>query len=158
MDIMYTTSNAIRACIGVTDKELSDAQLTDLNLGTQLSLDLDEVYPDHATAKTEGEAGGATALQLKTWNLIKMYSQYQGAAFMLPGLQNLIPQKLADAGFEMQRFTKDNLDKTKAEILGMRDKYRSAIAELLGETPYEAYSVLVRVTPTYNPVTSDGTT
>lgn len=46
MNILYTTADSIRAALGVTEKEISDKQLSDLNLEYQLGVEIDETYPD----------------------------------------------------------------------------------------------------------------
>lgn len=157
MELYYTTTEAVRAAIGLTINELSDQQLVDLGLEDQLSVELDIVYPAHATAKTAAEAGGATAAQVRTWKVIKLFVQYQGACFVLPGLQNFSAQKFTDGGFEMQRFGKDDIDKTKAEVMGMRDKYKAILAEILDPTnTVTPLTPIMTVTPTFDPVTNVG--
>lgn len=158
MQILYTTSESVRAALGITEREVSDAQMSALNLDIQVELDLDIVYPDHATAKTDAEGGSATDGQVRIFRLIRMYCQYQGACLMLPGFQNLIPQKLSDGGFEMQRFAKDDLDKTKAEIYGLRDKYKLALELVLDTDADSPTPIMATSTPQFNPVTNDGAT
>lgn len=158
MDVLYTTTEAIRAALGVTVKDVSDSQLTDLNLTDQLSLELDAVYPDHAAAKTAAEDVSPSAAEVRVFKIIKLFCQYQGAVFTLPGYQNLIAQKVSDGGFEMQRFVKDDIEKTKVEILSMRDKYKSLLELELDSTDTQApYAVLVVAVPNYDPVTDEGT-
>jgi hypothetical protein len=158
MDILYTTSDSIRAALGVTEREISDGQLTALNTADQISIDLDEVYPDHAAAEIAAAGLTPTDLQLRTFSLIKLYCQYQGAVVVLPGFQNFIPQKLTDGGFEQQRFEKDNIEKTKAEIIGRRDKYKLALEQLIDPTATSLPSVLLRSIPDYDPVLNTGAT
>lgn len=159
MILFYTTTEAIRAALGLTVNELSDQQLSDLGLEDQLSVELDSVYPDHEDAKTDGEDPGATALELRTWKVIKLFVQYQGACFVLPGLQNFAAQKFTDGGFEMQRFSKDNISDTKREIEGLRDKYKGILLELIDPTnTVTPLSPIALVTPNFDPVTNDGAT
>lgn len=157
MDQLYTTTEAIRAALGVTDKDVSDSQLTDLNLTDQLSLELDDVYPDHAAAKTAAEDVSPSAAEVRVFKIIKLFCQYQGAVFTLPGYQNLIAQKISDGGFEMQRFVKDDIEKTRAEITGMRDKYKALLAAELDSTDLQTpFTVLAVAVPNYDPVTNEG--
>ena len=153
MDILHTTAESIRAALGVTVREISDQQLTDLNLEIQLEVDLDEIYPTHEADYIAGGLGGASDAEIRLKNIIILYCQYQGAAFVLPGIQNFAYQKISDGGTEMQRFSKDNIDKTKEEILGLRDKYR---AVLLESAVSEPLSVLALITPSFDPVTNEG--
>lgn len=156
MNILHTTSEQVRAALGVTDKEISDQQLTDLNLSIQLEVELGEVYPDHVVAVAAGQAGGATAAEVRTYQIITLYCQYQCAAFVLPAFQNFAYQKISDGGVEYQRFSKDNIEDTRKEILGMRDKYKALLSEELSGAGESPLSVMVAVTPSFNPVTNEG--
>lgn len=158
MNVLHTTTQAIRASLGVTDKDVSDSQLTDLGLVEQLELELEEVYPDHVAAKAAAEDVGATATQIRVFKLVKLFCQYQAAVFALPGFQNLIAQKISDGGFEMQRFMKDDIGKTVSEIQGMRDKYKALLQTVVDSTNVPApFTVMVVAVPSYDPVTDEGT-
>ncbi len=153
--VFYTTSEAVRAAIGVSIREIPDATLLDLDLETQLELEADLVYPTHVTLKTAIDGLAATSEQIKTWKYLKLFCQYQGAVFMLPGLQLYLAQKITDGDVEMQRFMKDSLAETEDKILGLRDKYRS----LLNPTDFPAtgfIAPLIIATPDYDPVTNEG--
>lgn len=75
---------------------------------------------------------------------------------MLPAIQNFAYQKISDGGFEFQRFAKDNLEETRREITGLRDKYKGLLEEELSGVSASAVSPIVTVTPNYNPVTNEG--
>ena len=153
--VFYTTSEAVRAAIGVSIREIPDATLLDLDLETQLELEADVVYPTHAALKAAIEALTATSDQIKTWKYLKLFCQYQATVFLLPGLQNLLAQKLTDGDVEMQRFMKDSLIETEDKLTALRDKYRS----LLNPTDYPTtgfVNPLIAATPDYDPVTNEG--
>ncbi len=154
--IFYTTTEAIRAVLGVTDVEVEETQILNLGIDTQLELETDVVYSDHATVKAAVDANTATTDQQRVWKILQLFCQYQAAVFMLPGIQLLVAQKITDGDFEMQRFMKDSLQETEAKITELRDKYRG----LLNPTAYGSgalvHNPMMLATPTYNPVTGEG--
>lgn len=156
--VLHTTTQQIRAVLGVTDREIEDVQMTDLDLATLIEIEADRVYADHAAAVTAGEAGGATDAEKKLCKTIKLFCAYQGAVFLLPGLQNLIVQKITDGDAEMQRFAKDDLAKTKDEITGMRDYLRATLNPADFGTTASVIAPVVAALPTYDPVTNAGST
>ena len=78
--------------------------------------------------------------------------------FLLPGLQNLIVQKVTDGDAEMQRFMKDDLDKTKEQITGMRDYLRATLNPTEYGTSASIIVPIVAALPDYDPVTNEGST
>lgn len=125
--ILYTTTEAVRAALGVTAREIEDAQITDLGIVDQLELDLVNTYPTHETLKAAIDGNTATDAEKLVWKRLKLYLQYLAAYIVAVALQNLVAQKVTDGDAEMQRFMKDNLSGTIERIEGMKDKY---LAEL----------------------------
>lgn len=155
-NVFYTTTEAVRAALGVTDKEVEDSQMADLGLEVQLELETDIVYPAHVALKTAIDNLTATAEEIKVWKTLQLFCQYQAAVFMLPGIQNLIPQKLTDGDFEMQRFIKDSLKDTENKIIELRDKYRGLLNSTSFSVTALIHNPLMLSTPTYDPVTGEG--
>lgn len=156
--VLHTTTQQIRAVLGITDREIEDVQMTDLDLETLIEIEVDRVYPTHAAAVAAGDAGGATDAEKKLSKTVKLFCAYQGAVFLLPGLQNLIVQKVTDGDAEMQRFMKDDLDKTKEQITGMRDYLRATLNPTEYGTSASIIVPIVAALPDYDPVTNEGST
>ena len=156
MDVSYTTTNAIRAALGVTDREVKDNQITDLAVADMVNIELKEVYPAHAALKQKIDDDTATPEEEFTWSILLQYVKYEAAAFMLPQFQTLIVQKISDGDAEMSRFQATNLQDTLNRILTMRDKYRGMLQIEGGALPQETLSMFSVVTPTYDPVTNEG--
>jgi hypothetical protein len=153
-DVLYTTTDAIRAAVGVTEVEVKDSQITDLNVEDQLEIYLDQVYPDHAAlvdANEEGADPAPTPEQISDWKKLKLLCQYAAAVILLQAGQNLLVQAVTEGGTSMSRFSRNDIETTLARLEGMRDQFLSA---LTGVSPAEAYMVspFKRVSPDYDPV------
>lgn len=61
----YTNSDAIRAAVGVTDNELSDAMMTDSSYDLQIEADLDS-WVDHESIATSANAASAAVAAAET--------------------------------------------------------------------------------------------
>ena len=157
MDVLYTTTDTIRAVLGLTDRELYDKQITDLGVEDLVSIELSGIFPDHDTLKNAVENNSATPEELFLWKVLLQYVKYEAAAFLLPQFQMLVVQKISDGDAENSRFQNNNLQDTIERILTMRDKYRNMLLELLEATiERPVFSVFATVTPGYDPVTNEG--
>lgn len=159
-DVLYTTTEAIRAAIGVTNKEVEDVQITDLNTADQIEISLEGVYPDHVALKAAIDGGTPTAEQTRLYKLLKLYCQYEGAVICLMAGQHLLAQKITDGDAEMQRFNKDNMQDTLNQIMSMRDRYRGllSVGVVTPTVTMATLPILTAVTPAYDPVTNEGGT
>jgi len=150
--ILYTSTEAIRACLGVSARELDDAQITDLRMSDQLLESLEDVLSTHVAAAAAGEAVGATDAEVTVLRRLRLYCQYEAAVLLLPQLQTLLVQKISDGDAEMQRFSKDDLERTKDQITAMRNHYRGKLnADFVSEA--FVLPTILAVSPTYDPVT-----
>lgn len=154
--VLHTTTEQIRAALGVSQRDIEDASMLDLDLETLILIEMDKVYSDHAAAVAAGAAPSATDAEKKLAKTIKLFCAYQGAVFLLPGLQHLVAQKVSDGDAEMQRFMKDDLEKTKDQITGMRDYLRAQLNPTTYGTAGALVSPLVSAVPDYDPVTNSG--
>lgn len=155
--VLYTTTEAIRAAIGVTDKEVEDVQITDLNTADQIEFSLETVYPDHA-ALAVAQGGSPTPEQIRLFKLLKLYCQYEGAVICLMAGQHLLAQKITDGDAEMQRFNKDNMQDTLNQIKSLRDRYRGmlSVGVVTPTVTMATLPLLTAVSPGYDPVTNEG--
>ena len=158
MNVFYTTTEAIRAVLGLTAKELYDSQITDLGVAEMLQLELGGVYPDYASLKVKIDNSTATPEEEHTWKILSQYVKYEAAAFLLPQFQMLVVQKISDGDVEMARFQNNNLQDTINRILTMRDKYKNMLLSDAGLLPVSVgLGLFSTVQPSYDPVTNEGT-
>lgn len=148
--VLYTTTDAIRATLGLTRRELYDFQITDLEIGELLLIDLATVYPDHLALAAAIKNGSPTDEEIATWTILCQYTKYQAATYLLPQLQMLVTQRISDGDVEVTRFGPD-LQATIDRILGMRDKFLALLNPDLAGTYWPLIPVAM-VTPDYDPV------
>lgn len=152
MDILYTTTDQIRAVLGTTPEEIEDAQIIDLGILDILELKLLTVYPTHAALKAIIDADTATVDEKKKWLQLSLYVRYEAACCLLPQAAMLFAQKISDGDAEMQRFNKDKLQEFIDNIRGERDSYMGQVNEDLAFKPLLGGLFSV-VPPAYDPVT-----
>lgn len=154
VNVMYITSDNIRAALGLSEVELSDVEITNLLIEDQLTVDLSDVYPDHVALKAAIDGGSPTPDETRLFTVLKLWMTYQGAVYLLPELQLIAAQKITDSSTEMQRFVPNNIQDTKDQIIGQRDKYQAILQTAAGiETAANtAYPLMGVSSPTYDPV------
>ncbi len=150
--ILYTNSDRVRAVLGLSDVELPDSVLENLDCYERLELDLEDVYEDHVALKATIDTGTPTTDELRTWKILVLYSSYRVATFCLPQLQLIVDKRRSDGDFEGDRFG-TNLDKLSHDISAEADKLKALI-----DPDLVTFSVspLSAVTPGYDPVTNEG--
>jgi len=154
MSVLYSSYDQVRACLGVTAKEIPDKVITDLSLEVLTEMELDPVYPGHAAVVSAVENNTATSEERRIFNLLRLFCAYQTAVFLLPQLQMLTAQMLSDGDAQMRRFTPDDIEETKRQIRGTLASIKEKLnPELYSITPFNP---VFAVTPIYNPVTNEG--
>ncbi len=151
----YTSTAAVRACLGVDDQDCPDAVLVDSNLALELMVDLDEWLSSHATIYSDGTTGSPTTEEIRLKNLLVLYAQWF-CAYELANRFLTIPQIVSDGKNQMNRFAKIDLSKV-AELSGARrQKYRAALDTAVNSAPdYTSGIALMQVSiPDYDPVTN----
>lgn len=151
----YTTTDKLRAVLGLTDKELGDKMILDLDVETQVFMVLDRAYPDHETLKQKIDDGTATAAEKSVWRILSLFFQYEAACTLLPQFQMIVVQKISDGDAEMSRFGPDNLEQFREELRARRDEYLSLLDPEGTEASATSWQFGV-VKPTYDPVTNEG--
>lgn len=154
MTVLYSNYDQVRAALGLTDRELTDKTIADLDVSTLVELELDTVYPLHVPIAVAVENATATSAERRIFNLLKLFCAYQAAVFLLPQFQMLTAQMLSDGDAQMRRFTPDDIEETKSQIRGML----ATIKEKLNPEQYAISPLIpfIAVSPTYNPVTNEG--
>jgi len=139
----YTTTEAVRAALGVTSNEVPDSFIVDQGMDTALILKLTEVLPGYASLD---------AAQTK---YLRMYSMWFCAA-LLARMFMAFPESISDGKAKMDRFASLDLEKMAENAEANRDSYMAA---LLPEETDLSYGVTVAVAarPSYDPVTNEDT-
>src|SRR5690242_11211916 len=122
-DVLYTTTNSIRAAISVTEAELTDSVIVDLCVEDQLLVYLARNVPDHAQIQSDGTSGGVTDAQKARWRSLRLLTMYAAAVICLQSGQYLLAQTMVDGGTTMSRFGKDDLLTVVTNMETMRDYY-----------------------------------
>ena len=155
-DVLYTTTDSIRAAIGVSDVEIGDNRIIDLCVEDQLLIYFDEVVPTHENIQSEGTSPGATAEQKLRWRALRMLTMYAAAVIVLQAAQTLLAQKLDDGGTSMARFAKDDITTLVSNLAGQRDQYLSIVNGESDVTANALPTPFLAVQPGYDPVTGCG--
>lgn len=148
----YTTTQAIRAAIGVTDNEFSDEDIENRLIGLELLAELDMWLPTHATIKSEGEAASPTAEQTAKWRNLQLYSMYF-SGFLLLNTGGLgVPQLISDGKSEIRRKQKMDEAIVRDACWSRAQVYRQ---RLVGSSSSStAFVGPVSAEPDYDPVTN----
>lgn len=152
----YTTTDAVRGAIGLTDNEVTDEMLVDQNLSAALLLELGVWLPTHKAIYEAGRINAPTADALTQYNMLRLYSMWW-CACRAAKMVLAIPEKISDGKAEMKRFNTLNLEGIAEEACGMATRYQIQLQEELGETiDTSGYSLMGSATPAYDPVTNEG--
>jgi hypothetical protein len=147
--VLYTSTAAIRAAIGVTAKELPDALFTDQSLALQMQTSLYAWIPTYATLYTAGTATGATASAQHIANLLTLYCLYFGAMRAIEMVMAL-RQKVTDGKQEVARFAVKWQELL--EAMRVRLEEVTAMLDQVLTTSSGTVSYFGRAIPDYDPV------
>ncbi len=153
--VLYTTTDSIRAAIGVTDAEVNDSQILSLGIVDQLILYLDDVYPTYEALASQNAVGQTpTVQQQKDWKKLKLLCQYAAAVIVLQAGQNLLAQTVSEGGTSMARFSVNDIDTTLNRLIGIRDGFVTSLASVdpvVANLP----NLFAVVSPSFDPVVGD---
>jgi len=150
--VLYTTRNAIRGAIGVSEIELLDANIDDLNVEDELFIYFAKNVPTHAAIFAAGSAVGATDEEKLAFRKLKKVCQYAAACIVLQTNQYRFEQSTTSGGVTKARFGKDDLETIIGRLSGIRDEF---LDDLNGVDPLDGsgqVSPLVTASPAYDPV------
>lgn len=145
LTILYTTTDEVRATLGLDDTDVSDTKLYDQNLDLQMLERLETVSPTHETLNL---AGGTPARRLKLW------CQYYGAL--------LFVRSSAFAVLKSHHINTDQLTRYDVDWDTVGKNLEKQVnlyeAKLLGtDRSTLAYPLFGSVAPSFNPVTGETT-
>lgn len=153
LPILYTTTDRIRAALGVSAKEILDQQIVDTAIDDQLMFELITVYPGAAVIKAKIDASTATPDEQQTYKIIQLYCMYQGAYIMLTSAQTLLFQQIGDGQTSQTRFQSDDLQNNITRVQARATLYAGALNPVYGCAAGLGFSLIGVVSPAYNPVT-----
>lgn len=138
----WTTTEAVRAALGVDDTEVSDAFLLDQNMNLQLDHDLDQWYADRS-ALTEIQERG-----------LRLYSMWF-CATLVADMWLALPQRISDGKVDLRRFTELDLAELQARAAQKRDYYKGLLDPAPAAT--NLYPHVAAASPDYDPVSNTET-
>lgn len=143
--VLYTTVEAIRACLGTDLYDIEDQMIIDADLGSLMLLRLSQILPSHETVfdTEQGE------LQLKLW------CQYYGALAFIETAQLAIAQRYSANQDQLQRFDVDfdKLIDALKRRLGLIETL--LVPDLIAQRA-EAFTVSAKSVPDYDPIIGPG--
>ncbi len=150
----YTTTEAVRACLGVDDNDCGDAVMVDSLLDVELTVNLDSWLPTHAALFAAGTATGAVTAAVRQANLIKLYAQWW-CAKELAARQLLAPQLSTDGKARLDRFKVD-LEMVEAKAYARCAQYQNLLRESVAETTATAagLNLVLVAQPGADPITT----
>ena len=149
----YTTTQAVRGCLGVDANDVRDAYLVDSKVDLELSLDLDDWLPNHAVLYSAGTTGSPTAAQVAIANRITLYAQWF-CTLEVANRPLTVPAITTDGKAQIDRFKVD-LAKVAELAAAKVAKYKAELDDSVNNvTPVAPYADFVSVAaPGADPVT-----
>lgn len=149
----YTTTEAVRSCLGIDKSDCPDSYMVDSNLELELLVDLDSWLPTHATIFAEGNAASPTADQKKYRNVLCLYSQWFGA-YQIAIRPLTFPQIITDGKNQINRFPKADLERIAALAASKMAQYKGILdEEVNGNTATSTLPIILVSSPDTDPVT-----
>jgi hypothetical protein len=145
--ILYTTTEAIRAAVGVAATEVSDDALVDQALEDQLLSDLYHWIPDHASLY----GVDSTAQEKQTTRLLEMYCMYFGAIRVIE-MVLILRQSVTDGKQAVARFKVD-WELLMSQFKARLGEIRAELEDITGVT-YNSTGFFGVASPDYDPVTN----
>ena len=150
----YTTTEAVRGCLGVDESDMPDTMMVTSKLDLELVVELDSWLPTHATLYSDGVAGTPTTQQAAIALRIELYAQWF-CAWEMSKRPLTVPQITTDGKAQFDRFKVD-LERLTALCAEKVLKYKAELQELVLNItkPTGLPTALVSVaTPTQDPIT-----
>lgn len=151
----YTTTEAVRGCLGVDPNDCPDSLMIDSRLDLELKVNLGGWLPDHATLYAAGTASGAPAEAEAISDRLVLYSQWF-CALEVANRPMTVPQITTDGKAQIDRFKVD-LKRVSDLCAAKVAQYRSELEQLVnGETPVVAglpTTLLTTSLPDADPIT-----
>ena len=146
MDILALTSTeAVRATIGVDDTEFNDSRFTERNIADELEIDLYSWLPLWVTLIADDSNDAVIERQKKA---LKNYAKYFVSVRAFSAANQAFLQSKSDGEVESKRYNQKNLENQRIELKRLQDLSQSMVLELTTSyTPTETgkkYTQFVR--------------
>ncbi len=150
----YTTTEAVRGCLGVDASDCGDEVMVDSLLDVELVVNLDGWAPTHAAIFSAGGLTGASAAAVRSRNLIKLYAQWW-CAKEVAARNLLVPQLSTDGKARLDRF-KIDLELVEQKAASRCAQYQNLLREALGEATVSAAGLnfVLAAPPASDPITT----
>jgi hypothetical protein len=132
--ILYTDTDKLRSMLGVSDKDISDSQITDRGLDKELQFDLLSWVPTHSVKYRDGRLPNSTPEQKALADAISLYSTYFCSSLMVKSLQLATPQSISDGKNALSRFTSMDWNGVYAHLTERAAFYKTFVQETLTAT------------------------
>lgn len=152
MDVYLTTSEAIRAVLGVSNdsQELPDEVFTDHDLEVEIELHLESWLEEAANTDVTTVLSSAPA---RARTALTLCAKYIGALLLIPSLLTSTAGKLSDGQDEFIRQPRD-IEKMQEDLQALLHKYQGIILDALeAERLALPFQIIGRAIPNYDPIT-----
>lgn len=150
----YTSTDKIRASLGVTEREVSDSQITGMDMEFRLLSHLEPWLPDHYSLYTSGPPGADVLVLEQVQRGIVLYATAFCAMEVAKRLALLAAQRISDGKSEVERQAVDYnalISVLRADMATAKAFLEAKIGAVTQRTVLNPFG---GVTPSYNPVTN----
>ena len=143
----YTTTEAVRAGLGMDYSDCPDKVMEESDLALELSVSLDTDAPTHAAVFAAGIAAGADAAAKRAMNILTLYAQWF-CAYEIALRPLVFLQEASDGKNKARRFDfevseiREMAGAKKAHYLGLLDEVVNGASPATSE-PYTLVSISV---------------
>jgi hypothetical protein len=131
MIILYTTSAAVTAALGLTDRDLTEQQFADADLEVELRADLYAWLPAHAVIAAYPDLPAPTPAQLNAYDLLTLASKYFCAWRMAQGLALSAPMAIKTEGESSMTRINFNAKEMQDAMFSGYSKYKGLLEQSL---------------------------
>lgn len=152
MNIHLTTSEAIRATLGISEdsQELPDEVFINASLADEVELLMETWLETQASTSVAVVLATATS-SVRT--ALTLCSKYTGALLLVPSLLTTTASKLSDGQDEFQRQPRD-IEKLEADLNELLTRYKNIVLDSLGATANASpFYIMGKASPTFDPIT-----
>jgi hypothetical protein len=150
MDIALTTTQAIRAVLGVAEEgdELNDQVFIDFGIEDEIILNLDLWLQSEANSTFAAVEGGTNDT---AFSALTLCTKYLGALLILPSLATATAKKLSDGQDEFQRQDRD-IPAIRHDLERQLQRYQAYVLNALSVTPTSTFTLMGRSSPATDPI------
>jgi len=132
-----TTSDAVRATLGVDEEELSDQVFVDADLQNELVIDLSEWVPSTISVEdivSDGESADQGSQEHLQYARLSSYAKAFCALFLLVSGDNWRLIRLTDGNVDERRRSDTDMEALQEYLNGLLNKHRIGFLDLVENT------------------------